>query len=97
RLLEHEEWAVRLNAVSAAATQADPALTPLLDRQYVWVNQEFPEGAEQSRLEIVGAAASCGGDHLPVVLNRALADRSPSVRLYACDLVAGRRADSLLR
>lgn len=95
-LFQHEEWIVRRNSIDAAVTQADPELTPALDREYQWVLREFEGKGGQSRLGILHAAAACGGDHFPVVLDRAFADPEATVRGGALEIVIDRKLDTLL-
>lgn len=87
-LLDHPEASVRIKAGRAAGTQADPRLTPGLQRLYedrLAVAEE--KGGAQTRSRIVRTAVACGGDQMPGLVARALEDPDPLVVAVAADAV----------
>ncbi|MAG56894.1 MAG: hypothetical protein CMJ83_11425 [Planctomycetes bacterium] len=83
RLFGHEEFSVRRKAMEAAQTQADPTLTPHLDRLFVEITSAKPGQGLKTLELILYAGQACGGDHLPVLVARALDSKDSPMRAIA--------------
>lgn len=86
-LLAHEEFQVRHKAIEVAATQRDPRFVPGLDRLFAEISKERPGEGMRTLDRIISAARVCGGDHLPVLLARALGNQLPHVRDVAAAII----------
>lgn len=86
-LLDHEEFQVRHKAIEVAATQCDPRFVPGLDRLFAEITAKKPGEGMRTLDRIVSAARACGGDHLPVLLARALENPLPHVRDVAAAII----------
>ncbi len=84
----HPEFEVRSKGPQVAATQAHASLAAPLLRFYRDLEREHPGEGTQTRLSILGAAAACGGNELPLILEAGLADSDANVRCCALDLLA---------
>ena len=87
RLFRHAEHFVRHKGIWAASTQAHPSLTPFLSEMYDDLLAIDPNKGENIRREVLLAAARCGGEHLPILLAKALKDPRPLVRAGALELM----------
>lgn len=94
-LLEHQEFQVRHKAIEVAATQRDPRFVPGLDRLFAEITERSPGEGMRTLDRIVSAARSCGGDHLPVLLARALRNPLPHVRDVAAAIIREDRMEGM--
>ena len=86
-LLRSEDPIVLPAALRAAITQADPGLTPELDRIYREFSAKNPIEGQYTRQVILRAATICGGDQAPLVLERGLSESDAVTRRTAVEMV----------
>lgn len=94
KLVDHEEFSVRHKIIAIAATQHDPRYVAGLDSLFADIVKRKPGEGMRTLELILHAARVCGGDHLPVLLARALRCEIPQIRDVAGAII---REDEMKR
>lgn len=91
-IFAHPDFEVRSKGPQIAVTQAHPSLAGLLLRFYKDLEREHPGEGAQTRLTILSAAAACGGNELPLIIEAGLDDSNANVRCSALEWLCSQPA-----